>query len=216
MARHFHKSVRPANLLAPSVIRVSAIQLLADAVSLLSILPRGMSRMLATIGYERAELSDFLATLSFCGVETLVDIRDRAQSRRPGFSKSSLSSALAEVGINYIHLPALGDPKEGREAARRGDFTKFLSIFSAVMTTEVAKEALTNLKFIASTQNICLMCFERDQNECHRKIVADHLERALDKKAQHLGVKKGAGKGHEFRRVHNSDQSPAPSIEQVL
>ena len=39
-------------------------------------------------------------------------------SRRPGFSKSPLRAALAEAGIEYVHLNALGTPAEGRAAAR--------------------------------------------------------------------------------------------------
>ncbi|MBN2974377.1 DUF488 domain-containing protein [Roseomonas aeriglobus] len=62
--------------------------------------------MLATIGYERSTLPDFIATLRLAGTTVLVDIRDRAQSRRPGFSKTSLSEALSEAGILYASSPA--------------------------------------------------------------------------------------------------------------
>jgi uncharacterized protein (DUF488 family) len=154
--------------------------------------------MLATIGYERAELGDFLATLKMSGIEALVDIRDRAQSRRPGFSKSKLSAALHGIGITYIHVPELGDPKEGRDAARRGDRAQFQAIFAQVMASEPAKHALNELEILASTRNICLMCFERSQLDCHRRIVADYLEVTLEKKAQHLGVRQGAGRETEI------------------
>ena len=39
---------------------------------------------LFTIGYEDAELQDFLDTLRAAGVELVVDTRERAQSRRRG------------------------------------------------------------------------------------------------------------------------------------
>lgn len=168
--------------------------------------------MLATIGYERADLRDFLATLKMCGIDVLVDVRDRAQSRRPGFSKSALSAALAAEGIDYLHLPELGDPKEGRDAARQGDYDRFRSIFHGVMTSQAGKDALTKLELIAKTQNICLMCFERNQLECHRKIVADHLEPGLQEKARHLGVKEGAGRQTSSRRVRHIDQGATASL----
>ena len=38
----------------------------------------------------------------------------------PGFSKTPLRNALAEVGIDYVHLRALGTPADGRTAARAG------------------------------------------------------------------------------------------------
>jgi uncharacterized protein (DUF488 family) len=76
-------------------------------------------RTLFTIGYEGASLSDFIVTLQNSGVERLLDVREVAQSRRPGFSKTALSTALAEADIGYTHLRQLGDPKAGRDAARR-------------------------------------------------------------------------------------------------
>lgn len=172
--------------------------------------------MLATIGYERAELNDFVATLVHSDIEILVDIRDRAQSRRPGFSKSVLSSSITEAGIEYVHLKALGDPKDGREAARAGDFHRFRRIFSGVMESEGGKEAMFALEQLASSANVCLMCFERDYLTCHRKIVSDHLETVLRKKAQHLGVRHGIGRTSSPRRVHNLDQGAPASLEPVF
>lgn len=168
--------------------------------------------MVTTIGYERASLSDFIATLELCDVEVLVDIRDRAQSRRPGFSKSALSNALNAVGISYIHMRDLGDPKEGRDAARRGDFAQFRAIFAGVLETDAAKQAIADLEILATHSKICLMCFERDQAGCHRKIVAERLEQNMQLKAKHLGVKEGAGKRPTDRRMHDSYQGTTASI----
>lgn len=168
--------------------------------------------MLATIGYERAELSDFVATLTACDVEVLVDIRDRAQSRRPGFSKTALSKALADVGISYLHIRELGDPKEGREAARAGNFAKFRRIFATIMESEPGKKALSDLEALTLDNNICLMCYERDQLTCHRKIVAEHLEVTLQKKARHIGVREGAARCTTAGRMHHSYKSAASSI----
>jgi len=84
-------------------------------------------RMIATIGYEKASIEDFISTLLASDIEILIDVRDRAQSRRPGFSKTALAAAVRRVGIDYIHLKALGDPKDGRDAARSGEIEKFRS-----------------------------------------------------------------------------------------
>lgn len=169
--------------------------------------------MLRTIGYERASLEDFIATLELAEVETLVDVRERAQSRRPGFSKNALKSALADVGIEYMHLPQLGDPKDGRDAARSGDFARFVQIFRRVMSSAEAQAALDDLQKLAREKTICLMCFERDQKECHRKIVAEDLEDRLNTKAKHLGVASGAAHGSGIRRVLHSDQGATASVQ---
>ena len=168
--------------------------------------------MVSTIGYERASLSDFIATLELSEVDVLVDVRDRAQSRRPGFSKTALSAALDKVGISYIHFRELGDPKEGRDAARRGDYNQFRAIFDRVMESNEAKLAIEQIVVLAKNSKICLMCFERNQSECHRKIVAERLEVILNVKAQHLGVREGAGRRPAIRRMHDLDQSAAASI----
>lgn len=168
--------------------------------------------MVYTIGYERASLDDFIATLRLRGVDTLVDIRERAQSRRKGFSKTALSAALSDAGISYIHLRELGDPKDGREAARRGDYVEFRKIFSKVMKSSSAKEAMQKIENLVEYSSICLMCYERDEKTCHRKIVSDDLQKKTGRKAIHLGVKDGAGKRASVGRVRNFDQGAAASL----
>lgn len=71
-----------------------------------------------TIGYEATTMADFLAALQRAGVRRVIDVRALPLSRRPGFSKSSLAAHLAEVGIEYRHLKALGTPKRGRDAGK--------------------------------------------------------------------------------------------------
>ena len=65
-------------------------------------------------------VGEFLAALQAAGVERVIDVRALPLSRRPGFSKTPLRAALAEAGIDYVHLKALGTPAEGRTAARAG------------------------------------------------------------------------------------------------
>lgn len=146
---------------------------------------------LTTIGYEGASLEDFVRTLAVAGVNLLLDVRAVAASRRKGFSKSPLSEAVAAAGIDYIHLKGLGDPKEGREAARAGNYNKFLRIFTDHMETEEARAALQAAVEYIRQSTVCLMCYERDPNECHRKLVADTLSDSIGLTIQHLGVKEG-------------------------
>ena len=73
-----------------------------------------------TIGYEGATVGEFLSALQSAGVERVIDVRAVPNSRRPGFSKTPLRNALAEAGIDYVHLRALGTPADGRAAARAG------------------------------------------------------------------------------------------------
>ena len=73
---------------------------------------------LCTIGYENVGLGDFIASLKNAKVALIVDVRELPNSRRAGFSKNILANGLAENGIGYRHIKALGTPKAGRDAAR--------------------------------------------------------------------------------------------------
>src|SRR3990170_89756 len=83
-----------------------------------------------TIGYEATTMGEFLAALASAGVERVIDVRALPLSRRPGFSKSPLRAALAEAGIDYVHLRALGTPAAGREAARKGWHAELQRIYA--------------------------------------------------------------------------------------
>src|SRR3982751_5880304 len=82
-----------------------------------------------TIGYEGTTVAEFLAALQAAGVKRVIDVRALPLSRRPGFSKTSLKNALAEEGIEYLHLKALGTPADGRSAARAGRHAEMARIY---------------------------------------------------------------------------------------
>jgi uncharacterized protein (DUF488 family) len=146
---------------------------------------------LATIGYESANLADFIHTLHGAGVTCLIDVRELPISRRKGFAKRALSEGLEDAGIEYIHLRGLGDPKEGREAARAGDMTRFKRVFTAHMKTSVAQSDLRRAAELVSGGAACLMCYERDHATCHRSIVAKAISDILPVTILHLNVNVG-------------------------
>ncbi len=155
-----------------------------------------------TIGYEGAAPSDFWATLAACGIQTLIDVRDVPMSRKTGFSKRALAAEADIQGVRYIHLGGLGDPKPGREAARAGKLDRFRAIFSDHMRSPEAQSDLSVALDLARDGRVCLLCYERDPEHCHRSIVASHMIGAGVGKPIHLGVRAGLalsaprGRGH--------------------
>jgi uncharacterized protein (DUF488 family) len=133
----------------------------------------------ATIGYEQQTLPDVIARLRKAKVEMVVDVRAVAASRRPGFSKSMLAASLAEHGIDYVHLRALGTPKEGRLAARAGRTKEMHKIFERHLQEPEAQLELSRAAELAKKHRVALLCYEADAAHCHRAIVADRLCRRL-------------------------------------
>ena len=123
---------------------------------------------LFTIGYEGATMPEFLETLEQAGVRRVIDVRALPLSRRPGFSKSPLKAALAEQGIDYVHLKALGTPPEGREAARAGRHAEMEAIYERQLGLPEAMVAVEQMRALANERPSALLCFEREPAHCHR------------------------------------------------
>ena len=129
---------------------------------------------LFTIGYEKAKPDALMAELKRAKVKLLVDTRAVAASRKPGFSKRQLAATLDENGIGYLHLQKLGTPDEGRQAARAGKLDTLWRIYAKHLKTPEAIEAMDELiAIVKSGQSVCLLCYERDKDCCHRTRIAE-------------------------------------------
>jgi uncharacterized protein (DUF488 family) len=124
-----------------------------------------------TIGYEATTMGEFLQALRNAGVERVIDVRALPLSRRPGFSKSPLSAALAEAGIDYVHLKALGTPADGRSAARAGRQDELERIYASQLELPEAMAQGAQMLELARQKPSALLCFERDPAACHRSLL---------------------------------------------
>jgi uncharacterized protein (DUF488 family) len=135
------------------------------------------ARKLFTIGYEQTPSKAVLDELEHAGVKLLVDVRAVTSSRRPGFSKNQLAAGLDERGIAYVHLKGLGTPKEGRLAARSGRYDELHRIFGKHLKTPQAKEEMDELSALVKKAGpVCLLCYERNHEHCHRRWIAEIIE----------------------------------------
>jgi uncharacterized protein (DUF488 family) len=160
-----------------------------------------------TIGYEGVSLAEFIATLKAAGVQLLLDIRELPISRRKGFSKSALSAALTDAGIEYSHERALGSPREIRYRLREnGDLARFFSDFREYLDTQ---RPLLDTLARTITGAVALLCYERNHAECHRSIVADALARRVQSTVRHLTVPHPDG---EQQKSHTARSHPRQSL----
>ena len=148
---------------------------------------RRSRRAVATVGYQAATVDSFLRALREAGIGLLVDVRAVASSRRPGFSKSRLAANLAEAGIGYVHLRALGTPAEGRAAARAGRHARMRAVYLRHLASHEAQAELAELAdLVGADRPVCLLCFEADPAHCHRSMVAAALAERLPLDVVHL------------------------------
>lgn len=124
-----------------------------------------------TIGYEATTMAHFLAALHSAGVQRVIDVRALPLSRRPGFSKTTLAASLAEVGIGYVHLKALGTPKRGRDAAKKGDVATLETVYADQLALPEAQAQAARMLALAAEMPSALLCFERDPRHCHRTLL---------------------------------------------
>src|SRR3954451_12764635 len=128
-----------------------------------------------TIGYERLPPDALVAELSAAGVERVLDVRYRPQSRRPGMSKTKLAIRLGEHGIAYEHRRALGTPPEIRPLFRSGATRRAADAFRAHVERTAAGEldALAAELRAPGAPRTALLCLEAEPAHCHRRIVAE-------------------------------------------
>ena len=164
-------------------------------------------KKLFTIGYEGVALDHFMRALKMAKIDVLLDVRELPISRRKGFSKTALGSALTEAGICYRHEKQLGSPKTIRHRLREdGNYPRFFREFDRHLNEQ---GALLEMLTEELKGNVALMCYEKDHEVCHRRSVADALAELLGKTPIHLGVDNHARVASEAMRSHPRQGIPA-------
>jgi uncharacterized protein (DUF488 family) len=143
---------------------------------------------LFTIGYEKAGIDDFIATLEKAGVTLLIDVRELPISRKKDFGKSKLAQHMERAGVTYRHMKVLGTPKAGRDAAKAGNRDRFWQIFDRHMQGAEATAGVAEAAQLAGKQPACLLCLERDPAICHRSLVAARIAEITGQRIEHLFV----------------------------
>ncbi len=132
------------------------------------------------IGYEGLSFDDFVAHLKYSGISTVIDVRYLPVSRKRGFSKAALSGNLSKYGIRYLHLRKIGAPKPMRTKLHEsGNYDQFFAAYRKHLRSHLGElDPILNL--ISNEEHVVLLCYERDPEKCHRKIVAEEVKRIDD------------------------------------
>jgi uncharacterized protein (DUF488 family) len=132
-----------------------------------------------TIGYERLLPEELVAELRAAGVERLIDVRFRPQSRRPGMSKTRLGERLGDHGIAYEHRRSLGTPPDIRQLFRTNQLAAARERYRAHVEATASDELDVLAAELPVAPRTALLCLEADPAGCHRRIVAEALRARL-------------------------------------
>jgi uncharacterized protein (DUF488 family) len=143
-----------------------------------------------TIGHSTRSIEEFVGLLKQVGVTLLVDVRSIPRSRAvPQFNGDALAVSLAEHGIAYQPLAALGGRRHHKKGAPRSLNTYWkvdaFRNYADYAETAEFRAGLAELRALAATQRTAIMCAEAVWWRCHRRIVTDYLLAAGDQ-VQHI------------------------------
>ena len=141
-----------------------------------------------TIGFTKKSASDFFGLLRESGTKRLVDVRLNNVSQLAGFAKKNdLEYFLNEIcRIKYIHMPELAPTSEMLDAYRKdhGNWDVYEREFLDLMD----KRRISNKGIKRTIANSSLLCSEHKPEHCHRRLVAEYLQRNWgDVEIIHLG-----------------------------
>ena len=128
-----------------------------------------------TIGYEKLLPPELVNELVEAGVQRVLDVRFRPQSRRPGMSKTRLGDLLGEHGIAYEHRKALGTPPDIRGLFHAGRIEDARDAYRAHVEATAGPELDALAAELDGPVRTALLCLEADPAGCHRRVLCESL-----------------------------------------
>jgi uncharacterized protein (DUF488 family) len=128
-----------------------------------------------TIGYEKLRPESLATELEAAGVERVIDVRIRPQSRKPGMSKTRLGDMLASHRIAYEHRRALGTPADLRALFRANRIDEAAAGFREHVEREAPDELDALAADLDGGPRTALLCLEEEPACCHRRVLTDAL-----------------------------------------
>src|SRR3954447_9024151 len=128
-----------------------------------------------TIGYERLLPPALVAELEAAGVQRVIDVRYRPQSRRPGMSKTRLGELLADHRIAYESRRELGTPPDIRWLFKANRLDEARAAFRRHVEQFEAHELAPRAAEPEHGPRPALLCLEAEPAACHRRVLTEAL-----------------------------------------
>ena len=132
-----------------------------------------------TVGHSTRSLGELVAMLRAAGVSRLIDVRRIPRSRtNPQFDAGVLAAGLADAGIDYHHVAALGGRRtrgSGAVSPNTGWRHPAFRAYADYAATPAFRDGLAALEALAHERPAAIMCAEAVWWRCHRRLIADYL-----------------------------------------
>lgn len=131
-----------------------------------------------TIGHSSLSWDTWEALLHAHGIRAVVDIRSVPASRRwPHFNRDVMGSRLADAGIRYRWISALGKPRlrAHPDSPHRSWRVQAFRSYADYMDSDAFRTGLHEVTALSGKGPTALLCAEAQYWRCHRRLVADAL-----------------------------------------
>jgi uncharacterized protein (DUF488 family) len=131
-----------------------------------------------TIGHSNRPVEKFLEMLRSFEIKVLVDVRSYPGSKHcPQYNKEILIKTLAEKGIEYLHMPALGGRRRANPDSKNVAWhNPAFRGYADYMETDAFKKGIEELEKIGGKNLTAYMCSEAVWWSCHRSLISDYLK----------------------------------------
>lgn len=135
------------------------------------------ARTLYTVGHSNRDPGPFLDLLEELGIGLVADIRRFPSSRKfPHFNRGELERRLAERGIAYRWVEAMGGRRHGSDVhGQQGLSSPAFRSYAEHMNGAEFRQAADGLIEAAAASKVAVMCAEKLFWKCHRLLVSDYL-----------------------------------------
>ena len=132
---------------------------------------------LFTIGFTRKTAEQFFTLLKNSGARRLADVRLNNTSQLAAFTKRDDLRYFVKAicNMDYVHLPELAPTQDILDAFKKqkGDWNLYECQFLSLMRERRIEDTVPP----EVLDGACLLCSEDTPEHCHRRLVAEYLDK---------------------------------------
>jgi len=136
-------------------------------------------KQIYTIGFTGKSAKEFFTKLENAGVKRILDIRLKNSSQLAGFAKKDdLKYFLMKINnIEYLHIPELAPTETIMESYKKKKIN--WKEYETQLIKLLEERKVENKMGYVLSEGDCLLCSEEKPDFCHRRLVAEYLQKKL-------------------------------------